>query len=250
LVPCENTDQRLSLIPTLWSLVYRAHAGAGEAVKPARQQILERYGGAVRRYLHKVLHDPQAADEVFQEFALQVLHGDLRGANPDRGRFRNFVKGTLFHLIADYRNEQRKQPRPLPEDSALMPAAVDGAESDRDFLTSWCDELLARAWEALAEHERNTGQPFYTVLRYRADHPKFRAPQLAEQLGQQLGKSLTSAGIRQTLHRAREKFGALLLDEVIHSLEDPTTEQLEEELAELGLLNYCGPVLQKRQLNM
>ena len=36
----------------------------------------------------------EAAAEVFQEFALQLVHGNLRGANPERGRFRNFVKGT------------------------------------------------------------------------------------------------------------------------------------------------------------
>ena len=59
---------------------------------------------------------------------------------------------------------------------------------------------------------------------------------------------MTAVGVRQTLHRAREKFGALLLDEVIHSLENPGPEQVEEELAELGLLDYCRPALERRGL--
>jgi RNA polymerase sigma-70 factor (ECF subfamily) len=216
----------------------------------ARQQLLERYGGAAHRYLLKVLHDPHAADEVFQEFAVQLLHGDLHGANPQRGRFRNFVKGTLYHLIADYRNERRRWPGPLPDDSAELPACPDDAEVDRSFAESWCDELLARAWAALAALEAPSGQPFHAVLRFRADHPEMRAPQLAEELTARLGRPFTAVGIRQILHRAREKFAALLVDEVIHSLENPTAEQLDAELIEVGLLDYCRPVLERRGQNV
>src|SRR4051812_3801842 len=64
----DQPDQRLSRISTLWSLVHRAHQGPAEAVHSARRQLLERYGGAIRRYLHKLLPDPDAADEVYQEF--------------------------------------------------------------------------------------------------------------------------------------------------------------------------------------
>jgi RNA polymerase sigma-70 factor (ECF subfamily) len=244
----ESFNQRLSRISTLWSLVCRAHQGPASAANAARQQLLERYGGAVRRYLRKVLHDPDGADEVFQEFALRLLHGDLRGADPKRGRFRNFVKGTLFHLIADYHKQFWRWPRPLPSGGAALAVNPQQAESHREFLESWCDELLARAWAALAEVEAETGQPYYAVLRFRADHPETRSPQMARQLATQLGQPFTAAGVRQTLHRARVKFAHRLLDEVTHSLENPSAEQLEEELIELGLLDYCKPALERRSL--
>ena len=86
----------------------------------------------------------------------------------------------------------------------------------------------------------------YAVLRFRADHPEMRSPQLAKELAVQLGRLLSPPGIRQILHRAREKFAALLLDDVTYSLENPTPAELEEELAELGLLEYCRPVLERR----
>src|SRR5262249_40154477 len=176
------------------------------------------YGGAVRRYLRAVLHDTDAADEVFQEFALRLVRGDLRGGDPHRGRFRNFLKGTLFHLIADYRKQQRRWPGPLPDDGVALVAHPEAAEFDRQFLENWCDELLARAWAALAAIEAGTGQPFYAVLRFRAEHPEMRSPQMAVQLAAQLGRPFSSSGVRQTLHRAREKFADPLVDEVIHSL--------------------------------
>jgi RNA polymerase sigma factor (sigma-70 family) len=244
----EPPNQRLSLISTMWSLVCRAnHASAGEA-KAACQQLLERYGGAVRRYLRKRLHDSDAADEVFQEFALQLVRGALRGADPQRGRFRNFVKGTLPHLIADYRKQQRDRPGALPDAGAALAASPEGVESDAQFVESWCDELLARAWAALAEIEATTGRPVYAVLRFRADHPQMRSPQLAEELTAQLGRPFTAAGVRQVLHRAREKFADRLLDEVTHSLENPTAEECLQELVELGLLDYCRPALERRGL--
>jgi RNA polymerase sigma-70 factor (ECF subfamily) len=244
------SKQRLSLIPTQWSLVQLAHHGSAEAKQSARQQLLDRYGEAVRRYLRKLLQDRDAADELFQEFALRLLKGDLRGANPEHGRFRNFVKGTLFHLIADYRKQQRRWPGPLPGDGSALAADPQHADSDRSFMESWCDHLLARAWAALAEIEAGTGQPCYAVLRFRADHPEMRAPQLAEELTTRLGRSFTAAGVRQVLHRARGKFAALLLDEVANSLKNPTVEQVTAELAELHLLDYCQSALEERHLTV
>jgi RNA polymerase sigma-70 factor (ECF subfamily) len=242
----EIVEQRLSLIPTLWSLVDQAHGCVAEAAIAARRKLLERYGCAVLRYLRRVLHDADAAADVFQDFALCLVHGDLRGADPRRGRFRNYVKGTLFHLVADYRNQRRRWPRPLPADAAVLATYPEDGESDRQFEESWRDELLARAWAELAEIEATTGRPFYAVLRLRADHPELRSPQLAQQLATRLGRPISPAGVRQTLHRAREKFAALLLDEVTHSLDNPTVEQVHEELAELGLLEYCRPAPARR----
>src|SRR5947209_2504762 len=68
------------------------------------------------------------------------------------------------------------------------------------------EELLTRSWSALEAHENTTGQPFYTVLRFRANHPDLRSAQMAERLGEAGGKALTAAGVRKTLERARDRF--------------------------------------------
>ena len=94
--------------------------------------------------------------------------------------------------------------------------------------------------------EHGGGPPLYTVLRFRGDHPDLRSPEMAEQLAAQLGKAMTAVALRQTLHRAREKFATLLLEEVVQSLDNPTPEQLEQELIDLGLLEYCRAALEQR----
>jgi RNA polymerase sigma-70 factor (ECF subfamily) len=242
----ESIQQHLSQITTLWSVVGQAHQGPGEVVTAAQRQLLDRYGGAIRRYLMAAVRDPDGADELFQTFAYRFLHGDLRGADPQRGRFRDFVKGVLFHLIVDYHKRSRAQPLP-DEHPALTAGPPSLSDSDRDFLTSWRDDLLARAWGTLEEFERQTGQPYFTVLRYRADNPDIRSPQMAEELSSQLGKTFNPASVRQSLHRAREKFADLLLEEVVQSLDSPSTESLEQELIDLELLDYCRPALERRE---
>lgn len=243
----ESLDQRLSRITTLWTLVRRANQGPGDEARDAQGQMLDRYGGAVRRYLRALLRDSAAVEELFQEFACNLLEGDLGGADPQRGRFRNFVKGVLFHLVAKHHERRRRQPGPLPADHPGPAAEPAASDSEQAFLTSWRDDLLARSWAALAEHQRTTGRPLYAVLRCRADNTEWSSEQLAEEVGRRLGKALTAAGVRQTLHRAREKFADLLLEEVAHSLESPTAEHLEEELLDLGLIDYCRPALERRR---
>src|SRR5262249_49600871 len=57
-------NRNLNQISTQWSLVCRANQGPTEAGNSARQQLLERYGGAIRRHLRSVLIDADAADEI------------------------------------------------------------------------------------------------------------------------------------------------------------------------------------------
>jgi RNA polymerase sigma-70 factor (ECF subfamily) len=239
-------QNRLSRISTCWSLVAQAHRDPQDTVGDARRLLMQRYFGAVYRYLLGALRDADAADEVAQEFALRFARGAFRGADPQRGRFRDFVKTALYHLIVDYHRERRRQAGSLPSDSGFL-AQPPAGPADEEFTRRWREELLDRAWEALAEDQERTGRLSYTVLRWRAENPQGTAAELAERLAGDLGRSFTEAGIRQTLHRARERFADLLIDEVARSLENPELEQLEQELTDLGLLSYCRPALAKRK---
>jgi RNA polymerase sigma-70 factor (ECF subfamily) len=240
-----NPD-RLSQIQTLWTVVCQAHGqGPPEAVVAAQEQLLARYGKVVQRYLLGALRDPDVADELAQEFALRFVRGDLKGADPQRGRFRDFLKGTLFHLIGDWHRRRRKDPLPLPPEHDPAASAATSAESDEQFLASWRAELLDRAWTGLAAHKRESDQPFHRVLQFRAQHPELRSEEMAEQLSAALGRAVTAAWVRQTLHRAREKFADLLLDEIRQTLRDPSADDIEDELAAIGLHTYCQPALEK-----
>lgn len=241
----DSKDIRLSRISTLWPVVRQAHEAGTEDAQSAQKRLIERYGGAVRRYLLAALRDIDAADELSQEFALRIMLGRFRRADPQRGRFRDFLKTALFHMIVDYQRLRQKRSRQLVVDPADSRSDhPDLFQDDEAFLRSWREELLWRSWQALEKHSAETAQALYTVLRFRAEHPETRSAQIAEQLGPRLGRTLTAPGVRQTLHRAREKFAALLLEEVTHSLHEPTPENVEQELIDLNLLEYCRPLLE------
>jgi RNA polymerase sigma-70 factor (ECF subfamily) len=83
------------------------------------------------------------------------------------------------------------------------------------------------------------------MLKFRAQHPETQSAKMAEILGQQMGIPLTAANVRQTIHRAREKFGELLVAEVARSLETTERDQVEQELIDLGLHTHCGDALER-----
>jgi RNA polymerase sigma-70 factor (ECF subfamily) len=243
-----DLNSRISRIETIWTLVNDAHQASPDEATVAQEAVLRRYSAAIYRYLLSALRDPNAADEVFQEFALRFVQGLFRRADPERGRFRHFIKNSLHNLILTYHQKQNRRPQALPNDIASPAASVQrDSELDREFNQNWRDEVLARTWEALARLQAETGKPYHDVLRFRASNPKMPSAQMAAALSARLGQSFTDAGVRQALHRAREKFADLLLDEVARSLGTNDSERLREELADLGLLPYCQAALDQRK---
>jgi RNA polymerase sigma factor (sigma-70 family) len=245
----EDDDLHISRIPTAWTMVRDAHRDH-TAVQVAQQQLLDRYGGAVRRYALSALRSEDAADDVLQEFSLKFLRGDFANANPERGRFRAFVKTIVYRLIVDYQRRNKKRALEGAMHSNIAEPEVDDSDPSGDdllFQTSWRDELLGRCWQRLADDERKSGKPYHTVLRYRVDHPDLRSPELAAGLSKQLGKEINAGAVRVLLHRSRELFGEMLLDEVAESLTSNSLDDAEQELIDLELHEYCRPALEKRR---
>src|SRR5262245_30938999 len=244
----EQRLQHLSHLSTLWTVVQQAHHGTADVAEAARQKLMERYGPAIHRYLLGALRSQDGADDLFQDFALRFLRGDFRGANPQRGRFRSLLKTSLYHLVVDYHRRRQRQPALLGS-NAPEPATEElpGSQADEEFLVAWRSELMTRTWEALEHLEKQTGQPFHIVLRLRMDQPDLRSPELAALLSERLGKTVSPEWVRKRLHYAREKFTDLLLDEVASTLEQPTPEELEQEVIDLGLLEYCKDALERRR---
>jgi RNA polymerase sigma-70 factor (ECF subfamily) len=193
----------------------------------------------------------EAAEVLTQEFAVRFVRGDFSNANPERGRFRDFLKTALQNLATDYHRERLRQPAHLPADAALLAApetpSAQAWTSDEEFLRHWRKTLLDSAWEAMAETQTPSGPPFYEVLRRRTKNPETPAAELAVQLGKDLGQEFTEAGIRQILKRARSQYADLLLEEIAHSLQTDEPDRLEQELIDLDLFRYCQSALAKRR---
>jgi RNA polymerase sigma-70 factor (ECF subfamily) len=241
----ENHGGRLSQIATPWSDLDQAGAGNMPALDEARRRLLQHYSSAVHSYLLGAVRNPDVADDLFQEFAVRLMRGAFRGADPRRGRFRDFLKTALSHLATDHYRRLRRVPRPhdgFPEpatDRSLL------AEAEERFAEEWRAQLIDRTFAALEAFEERTGQPLHTLLQFRADNPDLPVPDLARQLSGRLGQEPSAAWVYKHLHNARRKFADLLVAEVARTLDCPGAEDLAQELAELGLLRWCRPALER-----
>jgi DNA-directed RNA polymerase specialized sigma24 family protein len=233
-------NSRLSRISTHWTIVFQAHDPGARGVGAAQQQLLQRYCGAVYRYLLGALGDPDVADEAAQEFAHRVVRGECQRADPGQGRFRDFVKAALLPLIVDYQRRRKPAAVPVPEASAEELATL-----DREFTARWREELMAKAWEGLAVIQEQTGQPLHAALRLRDERPELKADAAAAELGIRLGRSLNAQDVRQLVRTARERYGELLVAEVARSLQTNDPRRLRQELIDLGLFEFCRPAVEK-----
>jgi hypothetical protein len=245
-----NVDQNdlaanLNNLSTNWTLVFQAYSDDPDAAAIAARQLMCRYAGAVHRYLLKALDDADAAEELDQEFASRFLRGDFRNCDPMNGRFRDFVKRALQTLINDHYQRKRPTIAPASHAPALPAVRIGGSQFDQEFLASWRNDLLERAWNGLVELEKNTGQPYYSVLRSKFKYPDLQSAELAGKLTTALKRSFSAGAVRQILQHAREKYVDYLLTEVRASLLDPTRDDLEQELIDLDLMHYCRPFMKR-----
>lgn len=237
----DERDQRLSRISTLWTMVFQAHGGPADDAACAQQRLLERYGGAVLRYLLGAVHDPDVAEELFQEFALRFVRGDFRRAVPQRGRLRDYFKTVLIHLVNDYHRSRQRHPQPLVVDHPVADRA-ENLDSHHQFLQDWREELVDRTWKKLAKVNR----VYHDVLLMRIQNPEASSAELAELLTKPLDKQVSAAWVRKTLQRSQAKFATLLIDEVADSLETTDLQSVQVELQALDLLKYCRSALETR----
>ena len=250
-------EAELANLATQWSVILRAAQEQGDAAASARCALLLRYHEAVLRDLRAELRDEHVAGQVSSNFAVRILEVDrfLQRADPKRGRFRDYLKTVLRHMVADYHREQQRENKQLEAlarhaEEAPEPESS-GAENDQHFLNCWRQELINWAWQRLEEAERRTGQPYAALLRLQEQQPGLRSAQAAERLAVQMGRPFTAEGVRQIAHRGRELFGEMLVREAARSLQvdlsDPEgANRVEEELIDLGLLlSYCKSALDR-----
>src|ERR1035437_6188321 len=123
-----SEKQHLTDIPTLWELVLSAHAQKQDPtnVAEAMSALIARYHDAVEHYLKLKLRDENLADEVKQEFWTKLLTGKLAGADPSKGRFRDYLRTVLHRLIIDHFRSRKVQQLP-PGD------LIDPSKPDDDF---------------------------------------------------------------------------------------------------------------------
>ena len=221
--PSHPTDRTIQLArqSTRWS---QADSAGGYTM---------RYITAMRNYLIDLWGDGEAADK-----SLVLLLGHLASkgfGESEKGRLRDYLlRSARGAATAQYRREPTEVVPPIDQMQVDDPA----------WLDNWRECLLARVWRALERFEHaNPGNFEYSALRLATDHPDDTESMLAVRVGNKFETQVTPQQFRTTLEAARLRFAQLIADEVTDTLESPTTEDVNAELAAIGLQHLVVPFL-------
>lgn len=211
---------------TIWSEVRRGGARAAGR-DSALAGLARRYQAPAEAYLRAALGLPrEQAHELFQEFFAWMLAGDfLARAEPERGRFRAFLKVALRRFATDEQRRQAAAKRGGGHATETLDAEDSPELADRTQPAP--EEELDRAWRAslveaafertrLELERRERGVVFAVFHDYYlapGPEPDYRA--LAERHG--ITTTDVSNFLQRTKQAYREHLRALVLDTVANA---------------------------------
>ena len=222
---------RLGNVRTRWSLL-RSAGKSESSIVELRNVLVLRYAAPIRSYVQGIVNNEDEADELAQDAVVRLLTGDFAGADPNRGRFRDFLKTALRNMVRNHwkRTKVRKT------DSLIDDISDGESELNDPWVGHWRKNLLDMAWADLKQIEETSANRIpYSVLNIRAENSDASSKELAALLSQRLGREVKPDAFRQQLKRARQRFVETLLNELRDGLDDPTESRVHDEVVALGL---------------
>lgn len=221
---------------TRWTLILAAREDEG-ARRAALETLLATYWRPAYVFLRRKGLAPEDAEDAVQGFFLRFLEGDaLSRLDPSRGRFRSYLLTALErHVINLHERESA-----VKRGGRVNVVPIEALDAERDlpaipedpasaFDREWALSLMERATTRLAreyEEGRRKGSAEAVLHFFRLDE----APSYAD-AARACGMTVTQ--FKAALHRARERFRAILREEVADTLAEDTS--VESELKALFL---------------
>jgi DNA-directed RNA polymerase specialized sigma24 family protein len=274
-----ETPSVLSRIVTDWSVIQDAREGESVVASKARGELLKRYHKAVLKFLQRKLPDYEA-NMLASDFALAVMDCEkvLQKADRQHGMFRRYLQRVLGNWVIDhFRKDKRRKKREIaveveaavvddpadrvsPEQAEIQTAMQECLDRSLaellkalrgNGMKQWRDQLVARVLKLLADQEAEGGPPYHSLVQLKTERPELGGQDLADALSERAGRTISAANVRQMIHRQRERYAELLVEELARSLTQATRKpitpaMLEEKLIEMELFNtYAREALEK-----
>ncbi len=224
---------------TQWTLVWQAAKEDSQHGRPALSQVIQRYWQPLYSFARRRGLSSEDAEDATQEFLSRVLNGRmLQSADPAKGKFRSFLLTAWKRFLVDeYRRNQTVR---RGGDAVIVSLDIrsgeqnwqqlSARESDADqvFAVSWANSLLDQARQRLRTEYGAKGK---------SDLIKTLLPRLTQSMdaaaynvvADQL--QTTPGAVKVAMHRLRQRFGSVIREVVIETLDDE--DEIDGELNEL-----------------
>jgi RNA polymerase sigma factor (sigma-70 family) len=237
----EETDiggSREAFPPTLWTIVLHAKDPGSPRRREALQRLIEAYWKPLYGFVRRKGNSIEASKDLIQGFFSELLTKDfLKYVDPNRGKFRTFLRTSLDHYLADEFDRATAQKRGggrailslnFTEAEEELGATV-AAPPDRSFKRDWAIRVMTQGLDSLRASFESSGRlaEFEALkLHLTSTHPEGTS---YEQLALSLGISVED--VRNRVRTARARYKDAILD-VIRSYTH-SEEEARGELQEL-----------------
>ena len=145
-----NAGENPGVFPlTQWSKLVDLRENTGEERRAILDFLIRRYWKPVYCFVRRSGSDDEQAKDLVQEFFMVAIAKDLFSkADPERGRFRNFLLTSLKHFLANARREAFAKKR-HPEEGFVSIHELSTQEGGPVIVlknTETPDELFHRSW--------------------------------------------------------------------------------------------------------
>jgi len=224
---------------TLWSVILRAREGSAEERQAALEKLCQIYWPPLYAYLiRKGQSREDALDTVQGFFAYFIEKALMDRADPDRGRFRNYILTVLENWLASEYRKARAEKRgggraPLSFDFGTAGAEEHVDPPDKEvpedaFNRSWALTVLRRAQDLLRREfeSRDLGAHYLAICSHLSgepDRPSY------EELSKRLGCSVGE--VNALLYSARRRLRDLVRSVLRETVESES--EVEQEVKDL-----------------
>jgi RNA polymerase sigma factor (sigma-70 family) len=227
---------------TRWSVVLSCTDSKGDEEKAhaALAELCKIYWRPVFAFICRQGHSVPDAQDLTQDFFAMVLKGRLlQRADRSRGRFRSLVLKALQNFLHDAVDKRHARKRggdvqfvswddwmaEAPSHLSIPEQESDKWSPERIFDVRWAATVVERALRRLGDEcEKRGRRRVFDVLNncLAAEREDVSYAKFAKTLG------LQEAAVKRLVHRLRERYRALLREEVAQTVEGPA--EIDDEL--------------------
>ena len=215
---------------TRWTLVLRAQENDNVGQR-ALSELCDGYYAPVVSFLRWRYRNGDDARDVAHAFFARLLSGrSLGGANPGRGRFRNYLLGALRNFLADQHDRECADKRGgeserIPMSDTVADSTPAASDEVGIFDRQWALTVIGRALQELQKECAAAGkQTQFEVLKPWLGGSAESLPlgEAAARLGQSEGAA------KVAIHRLRRRFREAVKAEIAQTV--PAETDVDDEL--------------------
>jgi RNA polymerase sigma-70 factor (ECF subfamily) len=223
---------------THWSVVLEAQ-GESPAAKEALEKLCRTYWRPIFAFLRRQELPPEEAEDITQGFFAQLLERrSLDAVRKEKGRLRSYLLGALKYFLADEHRRAMAIKRgkgqrlisldELRADDRIEIEPADPMTAEMIYERRWALTVLERVLSRLKDEYVAVGNAalFDALKELLPDEPgSLSQAEIAALLG------MTENAVRQAFYRFRQRYQALLREEIANTVATPG--DIEDELRHL-----------------